>query len=252
MLSAMKNDFDDYAESFKTGNPEFDRNINLKKEHTYEVCRWGRLTAESLNLNGHDCVMAEIMALLHDIGRFEQLKRFHTFNDSKSLNHGKLSAEITERLGLLKKVSSHKSRLIKTVVLNHNAMELPSGESRECVFFTKLIRDADKIDILNVVCNFYENCLPEANPMITLNLDMSDEITPWVVEAVLKREKIDMSRLKNINEFKLLQLGWFFDINFEFPQKIIREKKYAQRIMNTMPENPLLKKIKNELMEWGN
>ena len=32
--------------------------------------------------------------MLHDIGRFEQIKRYGTFNDSKSVDHGEFGADL--------------------------------------------------------------------------------------------------------------------------------------------------------------
>ena len=41
-----------------------------------------RLIAEGLGLSGEDTALALHIALLHDIGRFEQLKRYDSFDDS--------------------------------------------------------------------------------------------------------------------------------------------------------------------------
>ena len=41
--------------------------------------------------------IAEAVALLHDVGRFEQYKRYGTFNDRKSVNHAALGVEIMKK-----------------------------------------------------------------------------------------------------------------------------------------------------------
>ena len=68
-----------------------DSRVLLKKEHSYRVAENCERLAKKLNL---DVEFAYAMGILHDIGRFEQLKRYHTFHDAKSCNHAFLSADL--------------------------------------------------------------------------------------------------------------------------------------------------------------
>ena len=73
--------FEDYVANYDLKNP----NILLKYIHTGKVADNCEEIAKSLGLSEKDCDIAWEIGMLHDIGRFEQLRRFNTFNDSKSI-----------------------------------------------------------------------------------------------------------------------------------------------------------------------
>ena len=58
-----------------------DGSIALKIRHTYEVVNKSEYIAEGLKLDKENIELAKIIALLHDLGRFEQIKKFKEFND---------------------------------------------------------------------------------------------------------------------------------------------------------------------------
>ena len=47
-----------------------------------------------LNLSEEDILLAELIGLLHDIGRFEQIKNYHTFLDKESIDHAEYGNKI--------------------------------------------------------------------------------------------------------------------------------------------------------------
>ena len=59
-----------------------DTKVRLKVEHTYRVAELAEKIARSLDLDEGDVDIAWLLGMLHDIGRFEQLRRFNTFIDS--------------------------------------------------------------------------------------------------------------------------------------------------------------------------
>ena len=73
----------------------YDNNIRLKVEHSYRVLERMDEIADSMGLTGRRRRIALACALLHDCGRFEQLKKYGTFADIRSVNHGEIGAEIT-------------------------------------------------------------------------------------------------------------------------------------------------------------
>ena len=64
-----------------------DPKIALKAVHTYHVAELCQTIAESLALNEVECMAAWLSGLLHDVGRFEQIRRFNTFSDADSIDH---------------------------------------------------------------------------------------------------------------------------------------------------------------------
>ena len=134
-----------------------DEKIRLKVEHTYRVADISEQIAEKLGLSEEDIALAWLIGMLHDIGRFEQLRRFHTFVDSQSIDHAHFGVELLFQDGLLARFvdnSGENEELIKKAIYWHSAFRIdPQLNDRE-MLFAKVIRDADKIDILKVATDF--------------------------------------------------------------------------------------------------
>ena len=64
-----------------------DGKIKLKIDHTYRVAGLCRRIASSLGLNDAEAGLAWVIGMLHDIGRFEQLRKYGTFSDAESIDH---------------------------------------------------------------------------------------------------------------------------------------------------------------------
>lgn len=71
-----------------------DGKIKLKIDHTYRVAALCEKIADSVGLTGEDKDVAWLLGMLHDIGRFEQIRCFGTFNDGMSVDHAELGADI--------------------------------------------------------------------------------------------------------------------------------------------------------------
>ena len=68
--------------SFKEYVEQYDASqlmIALKIKHTYIVAENCERIAKSLNLSDDDVLFAWASGMLHDVGRFEQVKRYNTF-----------------------------------------------------------------------------------------------------------------------------------------------------------------------------
>ena len=135
--------------NFKTKTEINKLGYDLKVIHTYKVVENSKTIATMMNLSEEDIALAELIGLLHDIGRFEQVKRYGTFNDPKSVDHAKLGSSILFSEGKIKEfiVDNSEYDLIKSVIENHNEYRLPENISNRCKTFSNILRDADKIDI---------------------------------------------------------------------------------------------------------
>ena len=71
-----------------------DGKIALKVAHILRVSELSKKIATSLNLSEEDIKLAELIGLLHDIGRFEQVRKYNTFIDKISINHGEYGVKI--------------------------------------------------------------------------------------------------------------------------------------------------------------
>ena len=71
-----------------------DDRIRLKFEHTYRVTTLQEKYAKLLGFSKDDIEIAKIIGLTHDLGRFEQIKRYNTYMDHVSLDHGSYAAKL--------------------------------------------------------------------------------------------------------------------------------------------------------------
>ena len=82
--------FADYAAHYNAA----DAKVKLKIDHTYRVAALCARIAQSLALPPEDVDLAWLSGILHDVGRFEQLRRYNTFIDAQSVSHAALSGTI--------------------------------------------------------------------------------------------------------------------------------------------------------------
>ena len=160
--------FDEYVSAYDPANPR----IALKIEHTLRVAE---LCARIAASEGFGADIAWLCGLLHDIGRFEQVRRFDTFNDGISVSHAALGADV-----LFRDAGQHAAPgagdpsgrarphgqlirafvdareglddLLKTAVATHSAYRLPADLDEVTRTYCDILRDADKIDIIQVNC----------------------------------------------------------------------------------------------------
>ena len=236
-LSTLKTWFSDYVETFRSGDQEQDRNIDLKDEHTRRVCTEILDIGRSLRLNLEDLFLAELTALFHDVGRFEQYARYGTFSDRKSEDHAKLGVKILRKYDVLKGLDPSTRELILKVISYHNRVEIPEGETEACVFFAKLLRDADKLDIWRVVTDYYRQVDGLRNGTIELGLPDGPEISDEVCADLKAGKIVRMRSMKTLNDFKLLQMAWIYDVNFPRTFEILRERGYMEMIRDALPQS---------------
>ncbi|HPE64298.1 MAG TPA: HD domain-containing protein [Methanothrix sp.] len=231
--------FRDYVKAFKSGDPENDRNIVLKEEHTARVRREIREIGESLDLNDDDLRLAEAMALFHDLGRFPQYATYGTFSDRRSCDHAALSVKVLRENRVLDPLDPLEQELILKAISRHNRASLSEEESDRCLFFSKLLRDADKLDIWAVLLDYYRRRETEGYRNAALELDLSDDpgISEAVVRDIAAGKIVKLAGVKRLNDFKLLQASWVFDLNYRPALVAVRDRRYLDETLEFLPRS---------------
>jgi len=242
--------FSSYVKTFKFGDKELRQNVILKEEHTKRVCNEILRIGEQIELNQDEMCLAEIMALLHDVGRFEQYAHYRTFHDRKSEDHAILGINILNRYGILNGFEEATKDLILRVIGYHNRATLPSSEPEPGMLFTKLLRDADKLDIWKVVTDYYHRGNGQRNGALELDLPNTPGISTEVYRDLINQGVVDVNTIRNLNDFKLLQIGWVFDINFEPSLRSVRSRRYLEMILETLPESDEIHGIYNVTQKY--
>jgi hypothetical protein len=173
--------------------------------------------------------------LLHDIGRFEQYRRYRTFVDSKSENHAALGVKIIEENRLLKEFGPDSAAIIRRAVACHNRLGVPEDGGEKFLLILRMLRDADKIDIWRVVTGYYHRPDNSRNPAVELDLPDTDDISDAVYRELAAGRSARMADLEVLNDFKLLQIGWVFDLNFPRSFELVLERRYLEAIRDALP-----------------
>lgn len=214
--------------------------IDLKIKHTFRVMRLCEEIASSLNLSEEEIHVAKIIGLLHDIGRFEQWKKYETFSDKDSIDHADLGVKILKKNNYLRcfiEDDKYDDIIIKSVKY-HNKYKLPKNLTKKELLFVRLIRDADKIDILRLY----------TIKGIDLELD-KNSFSDEVYNLLLNKKEISRKSLTNKTDRLSISLGFIFDINYLYSFKYLKDKKYFDIIVDMYKKKSKNKEFGSQLDE---
>ena len=242
--------FDEYAGRFYGDDAYVNANLQLKQEHTQRTSREIVLLARELGLDDDETRIAELIGLLHDIGRFPQFARYRTYSDPRSVNHCRLGVQVLRDEGVLDVLTSEGRRWVETAVGLHGRKSLPSALNGRALLFTRLIRDADKIDIFRIVVENYKQYREDPEGFL-LEVELPDvpEYSPEVLEAILNEELVDSAQLRTLNDAKLCQLGWIYDLNFTASLRRIDRCGFLPELFSFLPQTDEIRRLCQKIQQ---
>src|SRR6185369_2525404 len=170
--------------------------------------------------------LAVAIAICHDVGRFPQYRQYGTFNDATSTNHAALAVQTLKEEGILEGLEDHERCLLLQAVALHNVFILPEDLDSDLRRFAMLIRDADKLDIWRVLIEYCTSPPEERASAVIWELPDTGGCSESALEEVVAGRMLNRSFLKTADDFKLLQLSWVFDLNFDESFSIVTERGY--------------------------
>lgn len=236
-LDALKSWFDGYVQPFCDTDPEGLKNILLKVEHTRKVCAVMDELAAGEGLSADEARIAGAVALLHDVGRFPQYRRWRTFRDRDSDNHARLAVEVVHSQKLLDRLPAEERLLIEEAVRFHNLLALPARLKSPTDLFLRLIRDADKLDIWRVFVSFFT--LPESERASAALLGFPDlpGVSPACLAALSRGRVVNLDTVACANDFKLLLVSWSYDLNFASSCRLVLREGYLPSLEANLPDS---------------
>ncbi len=234
-LTTLTDWFSDFTSSFFSSDEGHNKNLRLKIEHTHNVRANITDIGKALSLTEERVMLAEAIALFHDIGRFPQYEQYRTFEDSKSVNHGLLGSETLLKEKVLQELTGEERHLIVQSVKFHNVFKIPRLEDENLIFFVKLIRDADKLDILRVFIEYYESPQEQRASATAFGLPDMPEYSKEILERLYNKEKVSYSMLRTLNDFKLMNLSWTYALHYKASYLLLLKKGYMDRIIEHLP-----------------
>jgi putative nucleotidyltransferase with HDIG domain len=236
--------FREYAQEFLVGS-EFDMaNVQLKIDHTMRVLEIARQITGS---QGQNVCLAELAALFHDVGRFPQYARYRTFHDQMSVNHAYQGVMTLKEHRVLADLPEATRRLVLGTVALHNRRSLPQGLAQEFKDLVKIVRDADKLDIFQVMLTHFK---PGAKHNKVVNLELKphlDNYTPELLARVRQGQMVNYQDMVWVNDFKLLLCSWIYDLNYGVSREIARERGYLEELLGYLPQSPELVRLGRQL-----
>jgi len=234
-LDALHTWFDNYVQTFEDIDEEGYRNILLKVEHTRKVCGNMALLAAGEGLAPEEARIADAVALLHDVGRFPQFRRWRTFRDSDSDNHARLGIEVLREQGVLARFPTAERLLIEEAVRFHNLLALPLRFRSPTSLFIRLIRDADKLDIWRVFLDYFRQPDDQRPSAVTLGFPDLPGVTQACVSELAAGRVIRLEDVRVLNDFKLLQISWVYDLNFRSAYSLLQQRGHIPALAGTIP-----------------
>lgn len=239
-LEKAKSEFIKYTNNYDLNNSHIERKIH----HSLRVMEVSKKIAENLNLTKEQIDLATLIGLLHDIARFEQRKRYGTYYDKKSIDHGDFAIELLEENDFIRNfIEDDKyDKIIKTAIKNHNKYELEPLDGEE-LLQAKIIKDADKIDI------FYQLAYKFAK---NKNEIENSEISQDYIKQ-LKQEKCIFRNAEEsaIDELVLIT-SFIYDIHFESSLRLIKEENYIEKMFEQFEFKENTKKQVEEIVKISN
>ena len=230
-----------YIDKYDFSNPR----IKLKAEHIFRVADAAKQIAAELNLTNEEIYLAELIGLLHDIGRFEQLRIYDTFKDSKSVNHAEMGIKVLKENNFINEFCNDEKYydIIFAAINNHNKFKIENGLDEETLLQAKIIRDADKIDILNLL-------VFESFETLFKKKEIIDEpITQNVLKSMLEGKQVERKDQKTSMDDWVSNIGYIYDIYFKPSFKILKEKDYINKIIDRT-KTPEMEKIREYVNKY--
>lgn len=239
-------------EQYLDGYDREDDKIQLKITHTYCVVDCSRQIAVRMGLSQEDVDLAMLIGLLHDIGRFEQLKRYDSFEPT-TMDHAMEGVHILFDEGMIRRFieDDQYDELIRTAIARHSDFELKDIGDERTLLHARLIRDADKLD----------NCRVKLEDSVEVLLNKTPEevgreaISDQVFRSVCDRRSIYSPDRRTAMDYWVSYVAYVYDINFKETLQIIRENNYMSRIIHRIPcENEdtaeKMKKIEEDISAY--
>ena len=247
--------YDAYVDTYREADGSLPVMMQLKRTHTAFVVKNAELIADGEGFTPEEREVALAAALLHDTGRYEQLRRFNTFRDSDSVDHAVFSHDIVKSLGWLDQVSGEVREVILKAVLYHNRRDLPPEieQSNNPTNRTLLgaashtVRDADKLDIFRVLEDQVAHTDWKGDSRAFWNLAVSAPPNPVVVANIERGEPVDYQNIRSLSDFVLIQVGWMISgLHFATTRRLCRERNhlaFRRDFLHQLTDSPAIDRV---------
>lgn len=239
--SAILRLYDAYVDEYRDAEGKLPKMMQLKRTHTAFVVKNAREVAECEGFAPALLEDALIAALLHDTGRYEQLRLYNTFRDSDSVDHAVFSHKIVKEKGWID------DKAILDAILFHNRRDVPDGLDERTLKLAHIVRDADKLDIFRVLETELTETDWRKDSRAFWNLAVNAPPNPVVVQSIMERRPVDYQNIKSLSDFVLIQLGWMVSgLYYATSRRLCRERNhlaFRRDFLHQLTDSPDIDRI---------
>lgn len=237
-----------FAEQYRRAEQEDVLPINLKEEHTAAVLAHTRLLVAEEGFApplGRACLLA---ALYHDVARFPQYARWHTFKDSLSANHGLMGIKVLKAHARLDAEEPRVRALVLAAVGMHNRFAVPRGLGPQEKLVVDVVRDADKLDIFRIMAGHLAGTPPYNEAVV---LHVSEDPLLWsskVLDDVTHGRVAGYADLKSVSDLRLLLASWMYDLRFAGTRRVLAQSGLVEALLAALPDISPLREAREGLL----
>ncbi len=216
--------------------------LQLKQIHTACVADTCRQLADFAGCSPRDSQLAQRIGWCHDLGRFLQFRRYHTFDDAKSTDHGRLSLKLIHALSLDRDLQPTERGMLWAAVLLHNRRALPAELPPRTRFFASLLRDADRLDIYRIFVDYYTQGPVPGSPL-ELGYPDTGKITPAVAKAIREGLSPPYELGSSVQDMRLIKLSWVYTLETPGAVALFRSCGILDATRLVLPNTPEVRQI---------
>lgn len=216
--------FEDYVSRFDMNNDK----IKLRWVHTFGVVKCAYEIAVQEKWSKEEVELAKVIALLHDIGRFEQVQRYNSFDDS-NMDHALLACEFLFKEKHIEEFIEDRQydTLIEAAISNHNRLVINEFKDKRTRMHVKLIRDADKLDVFRVLK--YDKI--DAILDVTQDKLEHSPLSTCVYDTVMSSKLVDYQKRITPMDKWVSFIAFIFDLNYSGSYQYLDNHHYIDDVI---------------------
>lgn len=235
LLKECRLGFEEYFQSLIIDSPENQHKIEDIRAHSMRVAANAMLLAKFVLQTEEEKYIAELTALFHDAGKAKMIVQGTESPTNIQRDHAALSAKLVQEMDFYAKLPDDVQAILVKSVENHNKLKLPKFDNEQLTLFARLLRDADKLDILDSSYRYFKEKYG-VQPLMSYDLINNTEVSDKIIKTILSGKTAAVEDMKTLNDYKLLLMSMSFDINYKYTYRIMSEKQYIQKIYETLPK----------------
>ncbi len=235
-----------YIKGFYSNDSDMQAHVLLKEQHTRRVRVIMAELVQSIGAGPEFGELADAAALLHDVGRYLQYQKYRTFNDFRSVDHAELAVEVIKEHNALEGWEREDAVKVRQAVRSHNNRHLPSDLTGDTLVLAQMIRDADKLDIFDMIVAEDDETRMISSP----EYRTASVVSPRIVEVVLSGHTAYFEDMRTAADQMIFRMSWVYDLNFAYSFSRLHSKQILEKMTAMLPETQEIRRVFLHLADY--